>query len=111
VYLLVFIQNLLVHLGEKILLLQPLTFGGDYPGKGGVPLRAAVRANAERFAADFAPVVADISTAGHLSLRAIAAKLNARGMMTRRSGRWSVENVGNLVGRVQTIWHPLKADF
>jgi hypothetical protein len=27
-YLLVFIQNLLVDLGEKILLLQPLTFGG-----------------------------------------------------------------------------------
>jgi putative glutathione S-transferase len=30
VYLLVFIQNLLVHLAEKILLMQPLTFGGDY---------------------------------------------------------------------------------
>ncbi|MFN3825930.1 MAG: hypothetical protein ACK4RN_18345, partial [Pseudorhodobacter sp.] len=31
VYLLVFIQNLLVHPAEKILLMQPLTFGGDYP--------------------------------------------------------------------------------
>ena len=31
VYLLVFIQNLLVHLAEKILLMQPLTVGGDYP--------------------------------------------------------------------------------
>ena len=31
VYLLVFIQNLLVHLAKKILLMQPLTFGGDYP--------------------------------------------------------------------------------
>lgn len=28
VYLLVFIRNLLVHLAEKILLLQPLKFGG-----------------------------------------------------------------------------------
>lgn len=28
VYLFLFIQNLLVHLGEKILLTQPLTFGG-----------------------------------------------------------------------------------
>jgi len=28
---LVFIRNLLVHLAEKILLMQPLTFGGDYP--------------------------------------------------------------------------------
>lgn len=33
-YLLVFIQNLLVHLAEKILLPQPLTLGGDYPGTG-----------------------------------------------------------------------------
>ena len=32
VYLLVFIQNLPVHLAENILLMQPLTFGGDYPG-------------------------------------------------------------------------------
>jgi hypothetical protein len=31
VYLLVFIQNLLMHLAEEILLPQPLTFGGDYP--------------------------------------------------------------------------------
>jgi len=31
VYLLVFMRNLLMHLAEKILLMQPLTFGGDYP--------------------------------------------------------------------------------
>ena len=30
VYLLGFIQNLLMHLAEKILLMQPLTFRGDY---------------------------------------------------------------------------------
>jgi len=30
VYLLVFIRNILVHLAEKILLPQPLTFRGDY---------------------------------------------------------------------------------
>ncbi len=35
VYLLVFTRNLLVHLAEKILLLQPLTFGGDYPPLSG----------------------------------------------------------------------------
>ena len=33
-YLLVFIQNLLMHRAEKILLLQPLTFGEDYLGLG-----------------------------------------------------------------------------
>ena len=31
VYLLVFIRNLLVHPGEKILPMQPLAFGVDYP--------------------------------------------------------------------------------
>jgi hypothetical protein len=36
VYLLVFIRDLLVHLAEKILLMQPPTFGGDYPF---VPIR------------------------------------------------------------------------
>jgi len=35
VYLLVFIRILLVHLAEKILLLQPLNFGGDYPPEMG----------------------------------------------------------------------------
>jgi hypothetical protein len=33
VYLLVFMRNLLMHLAEKILLMQPLTFGGDYPDR------------------------------------------------------------------------------
>jgi len=31
VYLIVFIRTLLVHPAEKILLIQPLRFGGDYP--------------------------------------------------------------------------------
>ncbi len=69
-------------------------------GKGGVALRKVVSANADRFAADLAPVVADIRASGHVSLRAIAAELNARGMLTRRGGRWSVANVGNLANRL-----------
>ncbi|MEO1276035.1 MAG: recombinase family protein [Pseudomonadota bacterium] len=69
-------------------------------GKGGAPLRAAVSANADRFAADLAPVLADIRAAGHTSLRAIAAELNARGMLTRRGGRWHVSTVRNLVSRL-----------
>src|SRR6056297_1016164 len=43
VYLLVFIRNLLVHLAEKILLLQPLNFGGDYPLRGGISWRCSRR--------------------------------------------------------------------
>ncbi len=69
-------------------------------GKGAVALRAAVIANADRFAADLAPVVADIRAAGHMSLRAVATELNGRGMLTRRGGMWSVSNVGNLMVRL-----------
>ena len=70
-------------------------------GKGGVALRAAVSANAERHAADLAQVVADIRAAGATSLRELAKSLTARGMLTRRGGKWQVSNVRNLVARIQ----------
>ena len=69
-------------------------------GKGGVALRAVVSANADRFAAELAPLIADIRAQGATSLRAIAAELNARGMMTRRGGKWRVGNVKGVLGRV-----------
>ncbi|MEI2807023.1 MAG: recombinase family protein [Albidovulum sp.] len=59
-------------------------------GKGGAALRAAVTANADGFARDLAPVIADIRAGGATSLRAIAAELTARGIRTRRGGRWQV---------------------
>ncbi len=68
-------------------------------GKGGVALRAAVRANAHQNAADLAEVVAEIRAAGATSLREMAQALTARGMMTRRGGAWRVSNVRNLVRR------------
>jgi DNA invertase Pin-like site-specific DNA recombinase len=60
-------------------------------GTGGEALRAAVSANAAAFVADLAPVLADIRAAGHSSLRAIAAELTARGIKTRRGGKWGAE--------------------
>lgn len=62
-------------------------------GKGGAALRATVSANATAFAADLAPVLADIRAEGHLSLRAIAAELTSREIRTRRGGGWNVGNV------------------
>ena len=70
-------------------------------GKGGAPLRAAIAQNADRHAQDLAPVVEDILTGGALSLRAIAAELNGRGMLTRRGGRWHVSTVTNLLDRLR----------
>ena len=64
-------------------------------GRGGAPLRAAIARNADRHAQDLAPVVADIRSGGATSLRAIAGELNARGMLTRRGGRWHVSTVMN----------------
>jgi DNA invertase Pin-like site-specific DNA recombinase len=72
-------------------------------GKGGAALRAAVAANSQAFAADLASVLADIQAAGHVSLRAIAAELTARGIRTRRGGLWGVGNVKTLLER--NNWH------
>ena len=69
-------------------------------GKGAVALREAIVRNADRFAAELAPVLADIRASGTTSLRAMAVELNVRGIRTRRGGRWQVSNVRNLVGRL-----------
>jgi hypothetical protein len=69
-------------------------------GKGGAPLRAAIARNADRHAGDLVLVVADIRSGGAISLRAIAAELNGRGMLTRRGGRWHKSTVMNLLERL-----------
>lgn len=69
-------------------------------GKGGAALRAAVSSNAVAFAADLTPVLADILAAGHTTLRAIAAELTARGIRTRRGGKWGVGNVKGVLARL-----------
>ena len=72
-------------------------------GKGGSALRAAVTANADAHAARLADTVADIRAAGHTSLRAIAAELDARNILTRRGGRWHVSTVRNLLARIDRL--------
>ena len=72
-------------------------------GKGAVALREAVRANAETFAAELAPVIAAIRAEGHVSLRAMAAELNRRGIRARRGGKWGVGNVKGLSERIRSL--------
>lgn len=69
-------------------------------GKGGAALRATVVANADAHAADLADVLTDIRAQGHETLRAMAAELNRRGILTRRGGQWHVSSVRNLIRRV-----------
>ncbi len=68
--------------------------------KGGVALQETVRRNADAFAEDLRAVVDAIRTEGYSSLRAIADQLNARGIRTRRGGRWHVSTVRNLLERI-----------
>ena len=70
-------------------------------GKGGAALRAVVTANADLHAHDLAPVIEDLRQQGVTTLRALAAALSQRGMITRRGGQWHVSNVRNLLGRVR----------
>jgi len=71
-------------------------------GNGGAPLREAIARNPDRHAWDLGPVVANIRSGGAVSLRAIAGELNARGMLTRRGGRWHVSAVTNLLDRLSS---------
>lgn len=66
----------------------------------GSALRCTVAKNADRFAESLAPVLAEIREHGQPTLRAMAAELNARGIQTRRAGRWHVSNVRNLLSRL-----------
>lgn len=50
-------------------------------------------------AEDLAPVIADIQAGGAVSLRQIAAALNARGIPAARGGRWSAVQVARVVER------------
>jgi hypothetical protein len=75
-------------------------------GASGGPARAGRRSELRLRGTQFdtrrtpAPVFDDVRVGGATSLRAIAAELNARGMLTRRGGRWHVLTVMNLLDRL-----------
>lgn len=60
---------------------------------------ASQRAEADAFAAKVLPIVRAIQTEGAITLRAIAAKLNERGIKTARGGDWHDSTVRNLLAR------------
>jgi hypothetical protein len=72
-------------------------------GEGGAALREAIACNADRHAEDLRAVVKDVHAGGAISLRAVAAELNARGILTRRGGRWHVSTVLNLLARLDRL--------
>jgi DNA invertase Pin-like site-specific DNA recombinase len=61
---------------------------------------AARQANADRFAANVAPIIRQVRAAGCASLRDIAGALNARGVKTRRgAGSWTAAAVSRVLAR------------
>ena len=60
---------------------------------------AAVKAIADRNAANVLPIIEAIKKAGATSLHQIADALNARGVSTPRGGRWHAKSVSNVLAR------------
>jgi DNA invertase Pin-like site-specific DNA recombinase len=60
---------------------------------------AALKADANRHAANILPVIREAQRAGANTLRAVAAALNARGIATARGGSWHAMSVKNMLDR------------
>ena len=61
----------------------------------------AVKANADHCAANLRTIVDDLRSQGFTSVRAIAAQLNERGILTARSGSWHPTSAARLLSRLQ----------
>ena len=60
---------------------------------------AALKAGADRFAANVLPLIMEIQASGLTSANAIAGKLNERGVKTARGGKWTHVQVGAALAR------------
>jgi hypothetical protein len=61
---------------------------------------ATLKADADRFAKNVAPIIREIQSSGVRSHRGIARSLNARGVSTVRGGDWTAVQVGSILRRV-----------
>jgi DNA invertase Pin-like site-specific DNA recombinase len=59
----------------------------------------AVKAEADRYAANVLPIIREAQKAGARTLREIAEALNARGIATARDGQWYAQSVANILER------------
>ncbi|MGY3559815.1 hypothetical protein ACVWXP_003084 [Bradyrhizobium sp. USDA 4463] len=70
--------------------------GSTLPRKSAVE---AVKAEADRYAANVLPIIREAQKAGASTLRQMAEALNARGIPTARGGRWYAQSVANVLER------------
>src|ERR1700751_3225697 len=59
----------------------------------------AVKAEADRYAANVLPIIREAQKAGARTLREMAETLNARGIPTARGGQWYAQTVANILER------------
>lgn len=59
----------------------------------------AVKAEADRYAANVLPIIREAQKAGAGTLRQIANALNARGIPTARGGQWYAQSIANILER------------
>ena len=62
---------------------------------------AGVKADADRFAQNVAPITREIEASGVSSHRGIARALDARGVATAGRGKWEAVQVGSILRRVE----------
>ncbi len=60
---------------------------------------ASLKADADRFAKNVAPIIREIQSTGVTSHRGIARSLNSRGIATARGGKWTAVQVGSILRR------------
>jgi DNA invertase Pin-like site-specific DNA recombinase len=63
----------------------------------------ALKSEADRFARNVAPLIAEITRGGVTSARGIAKVLNARGTATARGGTWTAVQVLSIIARVAPL--------
>jgi DNA invertase Pin-like site-specific DNA recombinase len=73
--------------------------GNPNPGYALKRMRAARKAQVERYTANVLPIIREIQAAGHTSFNAIAGQLNARKVATARGGRWAHVQVRQILNR------------
>jgi DNA invertase Pin-like site-specific DNA recombinase len=62
-------------------------------------MRAARRAQIDRYTANILPIIREVQAAGHSSFNAIAGQLDARKVATARGGRWTHVQVRQILNR------------
>jgi DNA invertase Pin-like site-specific DNA recombinase len=67
---------------------------------------ASVKADADRFAQNVAPIIREIQSTGIASHRGVARSLNSRGVATARGGVWTAVQVGSILRRAPDLPAP-----